>query len=300
MTRGDRAEISVTVRDGSGQVIAAPASVKLYKNGIPSDQSSTSHGRAFFIPRSLGDFTIVVEAAGYKTAQKDVSMFVAGKAEIDIYLQRDLPSNESEGVPGKPVLAPNAQEALSKGTEALREGKLDEAEKQLNKAAKLAPANPDVLYLEGILYMRQSKWETAQSVLQKSNQIAPNQSRVLSALGLALCNQKKYEEAIPILEKSIQIEPNSSWETDCALARAYYFHEQYEEALKMAQQAHTASHGSSAQVELMLAQCLTAVGRYEDSAGVLRELLKSNTQSPEAATARRWLDNLAADGKIRR
>jgi tetratricopeptide (TPR) repeat protein len=300
MTRGDRGEISVTVRDAAGQIIAAPASVKLYKNGIPSDQSSTSHGRAFFIPRSLGDFTIVVEAAGYKIAQKDVSMMVAGKAEIDIYLQRDLASNEGESVPGKPILAPAAQEALSKGTQALKDGKLDEAEKQLNRAAKLAPANPNVLYLQGMLYMKQSKWENAQSVLERSNQIEPNQPRVLSALGMALCNQKKYETAIPILEKSVQMDPNSGWETDLALAKSYYFHEQYGQALKMAEQAHTTSHGSSPQVELILAQCLTAVGRYEDSANVLREFLKSNGQSPEGVTARRWLDSLAADGKIRR
>lgn len=63
-TYGSRAEIAVTVRDGSGQVIAVPTTVKLYKNGAPDDQRSTSQGRAFLIPRSLGDFTIVVEAVG--------------------------------------------------------------------------------------------------------------------------------------------------------------------------------------------------------------------------------------------
>src|SRR5271170_4406798 len=99
MVRGDRAEISVNVRDASGANITVPATVKLYKNGMPSDQTSTSRGRAFFIPRTLGDFTIVVEAAGYKSAQKDVSVTVAGKFEIDINLQRELEPNETTGVP---------------------------------------------------------------------------------------------------------------------------------------------------------------------------------------------------------
>jgi len=58
MIRGDRAEISVSVRDSSGANITVPATVKLNKNGMPSDQTSTSRGRAFFIPRGLGDFTI--------------------------------------------------------------------------------------------------------------------------------------------------------------------------------------------------------------------------------------------------
>ena len=100
VSRGDRAEISITVRTNSGEVITAPASVKLYQNGMPTDQSSTSHGRAFFIPRTLGDFTIVAEAAGYKSAQKDVSLPLPVQVEVDIYLQRDLAPNETAGVPG--------------------------------------------------------------------------------------------------------------------------------------------------------------------------------------------------------
>jgi Tfp pilus assembly protein PilF len=297
MIRGDRAEIAITVRDASGALINAPASVKLYKSGMPNDQSQTSHGRAFFIARSLGDFTIMVDATGYKSTQRDVSVTVAGKFEIDIYLQRQLAPNESTGA-GRPILAPEAQKALTKATQALREGKLEEAERELNKAAKLAPAYPDVLYMQGMLYLRQSNWEKAETVLQKADQIEPNQARVLSGLGMALCNQKKYEQAVPVLENAIRLEPSSSWETDWALAKAYYFREQYDQAWQMAQKAHEASHGTSPQAELLLAQCLTAVGRYEEAAQVLREFLKGNGQIPEAKTAQRWLDNLVSDGKV--
>jgi len=297
-SHGDRAEIAVTVRSSSGQIIATPAMVKLYKNGMPSDQSSTSHGRAFFIPSGFGDFTIVVEAAGYKSAQKDISATIPTKFEVDVYLQRESADNETIGVPAKPILAPKAEEAVNKGVQALRDGKLDEAEKYINKAVKLAPANPDVLYIQGMLYMKQSNWEAAQSVLRKSDQIAPNQPRVLAALGMTLCNQGRYEDAIPFLEKSLQLGPSSGWETDWALAKSYYYRQQYVQALKMAEQARVASHGTAPQAELLFAQCLTAEGRYDDSAQVLREFLKNNPQSPEAATAQRWLDGLAANGKI--
>jgi Tfp pilus assembly protein PilF len=298
MGRGDRAEIAITVRDSSGGLVTAPATVKLYKNGIPTDQSQTSRGRAFFIPRSLGDFSITVEAAGYKAGQKDVSVAIPIKAEVDVYLQPETASNVSVGVPGKPVLAPKAKEALVKGLQALGENKLDEAQKSLSEAMKLAPSNPEVLYVQGMLYMKRANWAQAQTVLEKSNQIEPNQPRVLAALGMALLNQKKYEAAIPLLEKSLELEPSQGWETEWALAKSYYYHEQYEQALKMAQQAHSAPHASAAQVDLLLAQCLTAVGRYEDSAQVLRVFLKNNPGIPEAATARHWLDGLMADGKI--
>jgi len=193
LVQGDRAQVSVTVRNSSGEIIGAPVTVRLLKNGMPSDQALTSHGRAFFIPRGLGEFTVAVEATGYKPTQKDISITVAGKFEIDVYLQRELASNETAGVPPKPILAPKAQEAFTKGTHALREGKLDEAKKYLGKAVELAPGNPDVLYAQGMLFMQQHNWEAAQSVLQKSDQLNPNQARVLAALGMTLCNKKNYE-----------------------------------------------------------------------------------------------------------
>lgn len=298
---GSRAEIAVTVRDGSGQVIAVPTTVKLYKNGAPDDQRSTSEGRAFLIPRSLGDFTIVVEAVGYKPAQKEVSLAVAIQAEVDVYLELDASSGVAAGIPGPPVLAPKAKEALDKARRALREDKVGDAQKYLGEAIKLAPSNPEVLYVQGIQDMRLRNWKEAESILEKSNQLEPNQPKVLAALGMTLCNQKKYERAIPALEKSLQLEPAADWETNWALAKAYYYHEQYEEALKMTQQARAATKGSSnAQVELLLAQCLTAVGRYEDSAQVLRDFLKGNPNGQDASTARHWLDRLTADGKIHR
>ena len=164
---------------------------------------------------------------------------------------------------------------------------------------KLAPGNPDVLYLQGMLYMRQSNWEQAQTTLEKANRMDPNQPRILGALGMDLVNQKEFTEAIPLLEKVIQLQPASGWENKLALAKAYYYHEQYEQALKMANQAHVESQGSSAQSELLLAQCLTVLGRYDDSAQVLREFLKYNPNSSDAATARHWLERLTTDGKIR-
>ena len=59
------------------------------------DQQSTSHGRAFFIPRSLGEYTVTVEAVGYKNGQREVSLAIAVKMDVDVVLQRDVASNES-------------------------------------------------------------------------------------------------------------------------------------------------------------------------------------------------------------
>jgi outer membrane protein assembly factor BamD (BamD/ComL family) len=298
MLRGSRAELVITVYDSSGQIVKSSTTVKIYKDGAVIDQSSTSDGRVFFVPRGHGDFTVAVQAAGYKSEQKEVTVTPSTKTDVAVYLQKIPASNESAGVPGEPVLAPKAKDALLKALQSVGKNKPDEAQKHLNDALKLAPNNPEVLYVQGLVYLQRSAWADAQSVLQKSDQLEPNQPRVLAALGSAFCNQKKYDQAIPLLEKSLQLNPTSNLETEWTLAKSYYYHGQYEQALKVAQQVRSESHGNIPQIDLLLAQCLTAVGRYEDSAQVLRDFLKKNANSPDAATARRWLDGLAANGKI--
>jgi tetratricopeptide (TPR) repeat protein len=297
--RGDRAELSVTVRDSSGEPISAPAIVKLYHDGVPADQSAAAHGRAFFVFRTLGTYTLAVEANGYKSAEKEVTVPVAMKFEIDVYLQRIPASNESAGVPGKALLTPKAKEALDKSLQALGANKLSDAEKYVAEAMKLAPGHPDVLFVQGVLYLSQRNWTQAQSVLEKAAQMDSNNARIFSALGMALTDQGKYEEAISPLEKSLQLDAGGTdgWETHWALGKAYYYRKQYDQALKTSQLALTESNGKAPQIELLVAQSLTAVGRYDDAAQTLREFLKRHADRPEAPTARRWLDGLSNRGK---
>ena len=298
LLRGDRAEISVTVRDTSGAVISVPATVRrLRAGGTPVGQSATAQGRAFFVAPSLGEYTLVVQAAGFQTVQKDVSVLAAVKMETDVYLRRDSES-ETKPVHTGPVLAPKAKEAFDKALQALSENKLSAAEKCLAQVLKLAPNHPDVLYLQGVLDLRQRKWSDAQRVLETATQLDPNHARALAALGMARADQGNYEAAIPPLEKALQLDSNPGYEARWALAKSYYHQAQYQQALAASQQALSESNGKAPEIELLVAQSLTAVGRYEDAGQALRNFLKEHSDTPQAATAKRWLERLAADKKI--
>jgi thioredoxin-like negative regulator of GroEL len=65
----------------------------------------------------------------------------------------------------------------------------------------------------------------------------------------------------------------------------------------MSQEAFARSNGKAPAVALLVAQSLTAFGRYEEAAQVLREFLRDHASAQETATARRWLEQLAANGK---
>src|SRR5580698_6070249 len=150
MFRGDRPEISVTVRDSGGAEISSPATVRVYRSGVPTDEGTTRKGRVFFMLPTIGDYSVQVSATGYESSQKDIAIPVALKAEVEFTLKRKAEANETSGIPSGPVLAPKAKEAFEKGLQALGAGKIKDAEKYSNEAMNLAPGHPDVLYLQGV------------------------------------------------------------------------------------------------------------------------------------------------------
>jgi Flp pilus assembly protein TadD len=302
---GNGAEIAVIVHDGSGQLISTPAMVRLYRDGsIPNGQGATSQGRLSFIVTSFGEFTLLVEAAGYAPVQRVVSVTAAVRVPVEVSL-RPLPaaagmnagdgpsvSNGAAGTTTKPILAPKAKEAFDRGLQALSADKLREAEKYVGEAARLAPGHPDVLYAQGVLYLRLRDFSQAQSALEKATQIDPHHGRAFAALGMALADQRKYVAAIAPLETSLRLDGGAGWEARFVLASAEYRCERYEEALANAQAALRDSHGKAPEIMLLVAQSLTAVGKYDDAANVLRAFLHEHGDRPEAAKARRWLADL--------
>jgi thioredoxin-like negative regulator of GroEL len=295
---GNGVAISVTVHDDSGTPIPSPATVKVIRDGIPSGQAQTSRGIAMMIVNSVGEFTVIVDAPGFREGREDLSVHGAGKAQVDVYLKRLASGEAATGVPPRPILAPKAKEALDRGLLALSTDKTGEAEKQIGQAMKLAPGHPDVLYAQGVLRMKQRNFAEAQSALEKATQVDPGHARAFAALGMALGDQGKWDAAIAPLEKSLQIDAAGTWETRWALAKAYYQRTRYDDAVKMAQDALAGSNGKEPKIALLAAQSLTAVGQYEEAARMLREFLKEHAERKEAGTARRWLEMLMADGKI--
>lgn len=296
-SHGNEAEIVVTLRDQSGQLMTGPAFVSLSRSGFPASQTAANRGRAMFLAEP-GDYTVQVNATGYKNAQTDVSAPMPMTADVDVVLEKKT-DDSSSTITTASLLAPKAREALEKGMKALGENNLKEAEKYINEAMKLAPQDPQVLYAQGFLLMKKQNWTEAQTALQKSTQMDPNNAPALAALGMTMVNQQKYDASIPVLEKSLKLEPKSGYEVRWALGKAYYYHGQYDDALQTSQAALTESAGKAPDIEMLVAESLVAVGRYEDSAQALREFIKNHGDDPQAATAKRWLQKLTADGKIR-
>jgi thioredoxin-like negative regulator of GroEL len=299
---GNGAEINVIVHDGTGNPISSTAMVRLYRDGnIPSGQGATSHGRVRFVVTSLGEFTVVVEPAGQAILQKDVSVRSPGETQVDVYLRPPVIAAIGGGAPpgagsvAKVILAPKAQEAFDKGLRALSTEKMRDAEKYVGEAARLAPSHPDVLYVQGVLYLKEKNWSDAQSALEKATQIDPSHARAFAALGMALADQGKFDAAIVPLEKSLELngaKPN--WETEFVLARAEYESAKYPESLTMSKKALSDANGRAPEISLLVAQAQTVNGQFGEAEETLKRFLREHGDRPEAAKARRWLEKLEA------
>lgn len=299
---GNGAEIVVIVHDAAGEPVSSSAMVRLLRDGsIPSGQGSTSHGRVNFVVTSLGEFTVIVEPAGAASVQKDVSVRVAGRTQVDVYLTKGTGQPGAmahtvalaAGAGGRPILAPKAQEAFDKGLKALSADKLRDAEKFVGEAVRLAPGHPDVLYVQGVLYLKTRNFEQAQASLEKATQIDPMHARAFAALGMALSDQGKNEAAIAALREAERLDAAGvGFEAEWALGRALYSAGKYEEALAASRMALEEAHGKAPEISLLVAQSLTAVGKYEEAEVILRDFIKEHGDRVEAGKARRWLEGL--------
>ena len=101
-----------------------------------------------------------------------------------------------------------AEQHAERGFEFARAGQLEKAEVELRQAAKLAPANPDVLAALGTVLAQQGKLEESTEIFKRVLQIRPNQVTVRRYLAANLWQLHLYPEAKANLKIILRQQPN--------------------------------------------------------------------------------------------
>jgi putative PEP-CTERM system TPR-repeat lipoprotein len=92
-----------------------------------------------------------------------------------------------------------------------QQGKLDEANKQFEAMAKVAPKHPQTLYLKAMLAYRQQQFAAAREAIQGVLQVAPDYLPGLLLAGAIDYELKSYVQAEANLQKVLQQAPNSAF-----------------------------------------------------------------------------------------
>ena len=277
--------------DEGGNSVNSIAMVHIRVNGNEDIAStSLSGGRAIFDSIQPGGYSMVVEGKGIQTTTQNVFINSANRDEqVSVVVRREATSGigEAKGV----VLSPKLQKELTKALEALHSGALAEAQKHLDVAYKLAPGNPDVNYICGLLADRRGDSAHAQSWWEKSLSLDPSYLVAMLALGRLLAQKGAFGDAETYLQKALVVDPNS-WRVHELLAAVNLKQHQYADTITHAERSLELGKNLANAARLSLAEALIAQNEPDRAKETIATFLQANPAPDQVAKAKRLLKKL--------
>ena len=293
--RAPAANLYVSVRESTGLPVSANALVKLSCPLAGIDVSGPAQGtgaQVQFNNVPAGDCNIEVSAQGYRTAKDRTEItqsLTSHNQYVFIYMH---PESESMDAATRPPVVPlGLIKEMDKAMEAMQKKNDADARKHLDKAAKIAPTNPDVAYLQGMLELDHQNLPVAEQFFQRAASSSRAQERALLGLGYVQVQLNQAAAAAQTLEKALQLNASSE-RGHLLLANAYAQLREYPKAQEHAQRAVAFHSEDSASARTLLGQILAAQGNREGAKLELEGVLRDYPKSPSAAVARDALASL--------
>ena len=289
--------IIVYVRDEFGAPLSIVPQINLTVTGMansPPRPPQTAGDGWVFSGLPLGqDYQVEVEAEGYQTAYESTSLpyFDNASTNVIVFLKPVGQNSSSLSRGGQFVLAPRAEKEVEHGLKDLRSRRFESARKHLEKALQMAPGNPYVNYVMGMIYLLSKQAEQAKPFLEKSVSIDPKHPPSLLALGTVRFELADYSGAIQVLEQDVQLDA-TSWKAEWMLADSYLGEKNYAKAQEYAERALKTGKENAAQARLVVGDALAGLGEREKAAATFDNYLRSHPNDANAAKIRGFMEAL--------
>lgn len=287
--------VTVNVRETNGMPLEGHAFVKLssrfvrYNATVATQENAT----AVFNEVLAGDYDLEVTCAGYKTAVERFTIYSGGSAHpVFVYLHSESEAASTIKPPPGMTMTPKLQTELDKGFDKMRKQQYDAAREHFEKAAKLAPGNPDVQYLLGMTQYNQKHFDLARTQFEAALALYPDHVRSLLALGELQIRNGDFVAAASALEKAFRLN-GADWRTRFLLAQAYHGAKDYAKAAVHATRAAELGNDKAAQPLLLLGR-IYATDNKPDMARKTFELLAK--EFPKDAAAAQGKSEMATLG----
>ena len=106
--------------------------------------------------------------------------------------------------------SPSVEESLRKGTEAIRAGQYEEAEKWFKAAVRASPDNPVARMELGVAELRLGRAADAADLLRKAIASNPELQGANLFLGIAYAQMHRVEESVAALRREIELDPKDA------------------------------------------------------------------------------------------
>jgi tetratricopeptide (TPR) repeat protein len=168
---------------------------------------------------------------------------------------------------------------FQQGEEALKGGKLDEAERDFHQILTLDP-QAGVAYANlGVVYMRRKQWSKALEMLTRAEQLLPQIAGIRLNIGLAYYRQSEFLQAIPAFESVVR-EQADALQPRYLLGECYFFAERWADAAD-ALAPLWAQESSEPLFLYMLSMSAHKAGKKELDERAWAQLMKTGEGDPE-------------------
>lgn len=285
--------IVVYVHGPGGRALETPAIINVYSQYRQLLTTGNTGAGNFRYGVPLGIYIVEATAPGYIPQEENIEIMQRNYEQNVSFLLRPEGDPSSKPVENKPtLLEPKAQKELNKGLEELRANNAAEAKKHLLNAQKIAPNNPDVNYLLGVLASKAGDKAGAKGYWEKALNAFPAHAFSLVALGEERMAQGDLKGAREFLEKAVAADP-SSWRAYELMSRVDLQSHDFEHSAHEAEKAIAIGKTQAAASQVVLAKALIGQGKREEAAEVLKLFLETKPAEPIAASAQKLADALA-------
>ena len=125
-----------------------------------------------------------------------------------------------------PAATTNPQKLFAAGEAALRENKLDEAERNFRAVVAADPGVAGAYANLGVVHMRRKQWPQALAMLRKAEKLAPSIAGIRLNIGLVYFRQSDYLSAIKPFESVVKQAPDS-FQARYLLGLCYFFNDRW-------------------------------------------------------------------------
>jgi tetratricopeptide (TPR) repeat protein len=285
----------VSVREQNGLPLGQQAIVRLSTDlggqnimGVTRDGATAS-----FLNMKGGDYVIDVESIGYKPAHERASVVGVSSYTVYVYMTPEGAAESSAPTDARPVMTPKLQKEMDRALSAIQEKKYAEARQHLQAASKLAPSNPDIEYLMGMVDYTEHILEPARAHFEKALGLAPGHERTLVSLGQLQMEMKDYKKSAGYLETAVLNNAKNS-QAHLLLSVCYINSQNFSKARMEALAAADLDKAKGPIGHMIAAKTYLMEKNYDEATKALGGYLRDYPNEKGAAEATQLLEQISA------
>ncbi len=293
----------LTVRGDRKELLDRQAVVKLTNKSNPNVlwQTTEDGSVAVFTELRVGLYDVEVSAVGYLMAHEGLTVQgINTTHQMEVVLEKD-PSAVDLSIQKGLEIPSKARKNLVRGADALKSGKLQDAQKHLDAAYSSFPYSSEASFLLGYLYFLKSGSKQGQAylsdILQAKTYLAkavtldPHNVQALSLLGRLYIQESDYTAARTTLEQAVAADPDY-WTAHHLLGNVYLRQNEFEKARAQAELAIERGKGGGSAAELVLGEALANLGRDQEAIQALQRFVQGTPASTTAPQVRELISDL--------